>query len=137
MTDLGDGLTLEIHAGEGYRMVMRGNINVCIDNSVETAFNVKCREQAGDVKGKAVAWIGGGMCIGPRLFDGAVQTVYEILPALKTFCPEGVQFVPGDWRNTLTGKFDVIVYDIGGEVPREELAKFLAAGGLILPLEAP
>ena len=136
MTDLGDGLTLEIHNGEGYRMVMRGNINICIDNSVETEFNSMCREQAGDVKGKTVAWIGGGLCIGPRLFDGAVQTVYEILPALKTFCPEGVTFVPGDWRDTLTGKYDVIIYDLGGDVPREHLAKHLTPGGIVLPKEA-
>jgi hypothetical protein len=109
MIELGDGLTLKIHAGEGYRMVMRGNINICIDNNRETAFNAMCREQAGDVTGKTVAWIGGGMCIGPRLFAGAKQTVYEILPALKQFCPDGVKFIPGDWRDTISGKYDVIV----------------------------
>jgi hypothetical protein len=135
MIELGDGLTLQIHGGEGYRMVMRGNTNICIDNRREVAFNAMCREQAGDVKGKTVAWIGGGMCIGPRLFDGAKQTVYEILPALKQFCPEGVKFIPGDWRDTISGKYDIVIFDLGGEVPRETLAEFLAPGGVILPKE--
>ena len=135
MTDLGDGLTLEIHNGERCRMVMLGTINICIESESEIDRYKTLREETGDLASKSVAWIGGGMCIGPRLFDGAKQTVYEILPALKQFCPEGVKFIPGDWRDTISGHYDVIVYDLGGDVPRETLAEFLAPGGVILPKE--
>ena len=85
--------------------------------------------------GASVAWIGGGFCIGPRLSMGRKQTVYEIEPALREFCPEGVEFVPGDWRDTISGKYDVIVFDLGGDVPRETLAKYLNPGGVLLPKE--
>ena len=85
--------------------------------------------------GKTVAWIGGGLCIGPRLFAIAdcKQTVYEIEPALYEFCPDRVLFIPGDWKDTIKGKYDLIIYDLGGEVPRETLAKYLNPGGKILP----
>lgn len=87
--------------------------------------------------GKSVAWIGGGLCIGPRLFaiGDCGQAVYEIEPALEEFCPKGVTFIPGDWRDTISGRFDVVIFDLGGEVPREELAKFLTPSGCILPRE--
>ena len=90
---------------------------------------------ASPIEGKSVAWIGGGLCIGPRLFAIASckQTVYEIEPALAEFCPEDVKFVPGDWKDTINGSYDVIVYDLGGDVPREVLAKHLNPGGVILP----
>jgi len=84
----------------------------------------------------SIAWIGGGFCIGPRLvvaLCGADQIVYEIEPALAEFCPKGATFIPGDYRTTLTGKYDVIVYDLGGEVP--DLTAHLNPGGMILPKE--
>jgi protein-L-isoaspartate O-methyltransferase len=31
------------------------------------------------------------------------------------------------------GTYDIIIYDLGGEVPRETLAKHLNPGGKILP----
>jgi hypothetical protein len=90
---------------------------------------------ASPLTGKTVAWIGGGFCIGPRLFSIASckQTVYEIEPALERFCPDGITFIPGDWRDNLTGKFDVIVYDLGGPIPYDILAQHLNPGGIILP----
>ena len=90
---------------------------------------------AGRLDGKAVAWIGGGFCIGPRVFAIAdcSQTVYEIEPSLQEFCPKGIEFIPGDWKDTIKGKYDVIIFDLGGEVPRADLAKNLNAGGIILP----
>lgn len=93
--------------------------------------------EAGPLAGKSVAWIGGGFCVGPRVFAIAdcKQTVYEIEPALAEFCPEGVEFVPGDYRDTMRGTYDVIVYDLGGDVPREFLSKHLNDGGVILPKE--
>jgi hypothetical protein len=93
--------------------------------------------EAGPLVGKAVAWIGGGLCIGPRVFMVAqpTQTVYEVEPALREFCPPGAAFACGDWRDTLKAKYDVIVYDLGGEVPYAELSKFLREGGKILPEE--
>jgi hypothetical protein len=47
-----------------------------------------------------------------------------------------VSFVPGDWRDMIDGLFDVIVYDLGGDVPRETLSQHLNRGGIILPNEA-
>lgn len=92
---------------------------------------------AAQPRGKSIAWIGGGVCHGPRLFAIADcrQTVYEIEPALKEFCPEGVEFVAGDWEDNIHGKYDVIVFDLGGDVPRETLLKHLNEGGKLLPLE--
>jgi len=85
--------------------------------------------------GKSVAWIGGGFCIGPRVFAIAdcTQTVYEIEPALREFCPEGVEFISGDYRETMRGNYDVIVYDLGGDTPRKFLERHLNPGGKILP----
>ena len=116
-------------------MVMRGNINICIDNDREVAFNKSCLDSVGDPNGKSVAWIGGGFCIGPRLFATANcrQVVFEIEPSLREFCPEGVEFIPGDYRETMTGKYDVIIFDLGGDVPRDLLTKHLSDGGKILP----
>lgn len=86
---------------------------------------------------KTVAWIGGGLCIGPRLFamTGCVQDVYEIEPALREFCPEGVAFAAGDYRETMRGSYDVIVYDLGGVVPRDFLTRYLTPNGILLPKE--
>jgi len=87
------------------------------------------------LKGKSVAWIGGGLCVGPRLFAIADchQIVYEIEPALAEFCPVGVEFIPGDYRETMRGNYDVIVYDLGGDTPRKFLERHLNPGGKILP----
>jgi hypothetical protein len=35
----------------------------------------------------------------------------------------------------MRGTYDVIVYDLGGDVPREFLSEHLNAGGIILPKE--
>jgi len=82
----------------------------------------------------AVAHIGGGLCLLTQMMGPAYEhVVYEIGEELREFCPDGVTFIPGDWRDTISGKYDVVIYDLGGEVPRETLAKFLAPGGVILP----
>lgn len=90
---------------------------------------------AAPLKGKTVAWIGGGFCIGPRLFTIAdcQQTVYEIEPTLAEFCPKGITFVVGDYQDTLKGQFDVIVYDWNWDIPYDHLSKHLNPGGVILP----
>lgn len=90
---------------------------------------------AGPLTGKSVAWIGGGFCYGPRCFSIAdcKQTVYEIEPDLAEFCPEGIEFIPGDWSDTLRGEYDVVIFDLGGDVPRERLMRHLTPGGVILP----
>lgn len=120
---------------DGLNRIWRGAGLVCDDSPEQHAVAVKYAIAAAPLAGKSVAWIGGGLCVGPRLFAIAdcTQTVYEIEPALFEFCPSGVTFIGGDWRDTITGKFDVIVYDLGGDTPKEELAKFLNLGGKILP----
>ena len=124
------------HVGGGHRLLMWGNACVSDDGEGTLARCASWAISLGNLQGKTVAWIGGGFCIGPRLFAIAdcKQTVYEIEPALREFCPEGVEFVAGDYRDTLTGLFDVIVYDLGGEVPRETLSRHINPGGKILPL---
>ena len=105
------------------------------DDQVAKIARYVAQFQAGTL---SVAWIGGGLCIGPGIvaFSGITQTVYEIRPYLREFCPEGVTFIPGDWRDTISGKFDVIVYDLGGDVPYVTLAQYLTPSGLVLPKEA-
>jgi len=94
---------------------------------------------AGNLEGKSVAWIGGGFCIGPRVFaiSGCTQDVYEIEPSLSEFCPQDVTFIPGDYRDTMRGRYDVIVFDLGGEIPVEFLSRHLKPGGRIIPTVEP
>jgi hypothetical protein len=123
--------------GQSFRVLLRGNVSVDCESDSEVANRTRWVLAIGPQKGKSVAWIGGGFCIGPQLllYGGAKQTVFEIEPSLREFCPEGVEFVPGDWRDTISGRFDVICYDLGGDVPRETLLKHLKPGGVILPKE--
>lgn len=130
-------LVVTTHSGQGYSMVLRGGTLVCDDSPDTHSRIAKLALAAAPLKGKSVAWIGGGLCVGPRLFAIAdcVQTVYEIEPRLVEFCPSDVRFVTGDWRDSISGKFDVIVYDLGGDVPHDLLAKFLNSGGKVIPCE--
>ena len=84
----------------------------------------------------SVAHIGGGLCLLARMMGpGYDHTVFEIEPSLREFSPRGVTFIPGDWRDTISGTFDIVIYDLGGEVPRGTLLKHLNDGGVILPKE--
>ena len=135
--EVSDDLVLTDHAGGGFHVVYRGAACVCDDGEATYIRAAHFAIDAGMLTGKSVAWIGGGLCVGPRLFAIAdcEQTVYEIESALAEFCPDGVRFVSGDWRDTISGEFDVIVYDLGDETPRDELTRFLNRGGIILPLK--
>jgi hypothetical protein len=121
----------------GYSQILSRDGLIAADDQECYAQSTRFALSAAPLNGKLIAWIGGGLCIGPRLFALAEceQVVYEIEPLLAEFCPKGVKFIPGDWRDTISGTYDVIVYDLGGEVPRETLANFLAPGGVILPKE--
>ena len=129
-----NSLVVTIHDGRKHRIVCRGGVHLCDDGPDTHARAAQFAIDAGNLQGKIVAWIGGGMCIGPKVFlsAGCKQTVYEIESALAEFCPRGVTFVPGDWQATISGTFDVIVYDLGGDVPRETLERHLGSGGIIL-----
>lgn len=122
---------------DGYRRVFRGAGLICDDSPDTYARAARFATDAGPLDGCTVAWIGGGLCVGPTLFamSKCAQTIYECEPALAEFAPADARFVPGDWRDTISGQFDVIVYDLGEEVPRLMLQKFLAPGGTILPKE--
>ena len=85
------------------------------------------------IRNGTVAHIGGGFCtmariMGPRF----VHDIYEIEREFKQFIPEGAAFIEGDWRDTLIGTYDLILYDLGGIVP-EILKNYLNPNGLILP----
>lgn len=133
-----DDLEVRIHAGEGHRLVFRGDVPLCDDgpNTWERAG----RFAAGMAElgpRKTVAIIGGGFSIIPRVLRIArhTMTVYEIEGKLERFCPNYATFIPGDWRTTLTGRYDVIVYDIGDTPDRATLEAHLNPGGLLLGLE--
>ena len=132
----GMGVTI-IHEGPITRVIKDG-VQIASDELGDLGYfagNLLAIREAGIHSG-SVAHIGGGLCCLARMMGPAYQhTVYEIEPALEEFCPEGVTFIPGDWRDTISGKYDVIVYDLGGEVPREELSGHLNPGGRILPPE--
>ena len=127
---------LTIHCDNpGSRFVRKGAVYLCGEDDSSYALAARFAIAAETLTDKTVAWIGGGLCVGPRLFavSSCKQTVYEIEQSLDEFCPEGVTFVGGDWRDTFAGKYDVIVFDIGGDVPRETLSRHLNPGGKILP----
>ena len=127
---------LWIDDSPGYPVVFTAELGSIADEGPgQMAFTSQCQLETSPLTGKTVAWIGGGTCLGPRIFaeSGCVQTVYEIEPTLAEFCPSGVAFVPGDWRATISGKFDVVIYDLGGDVPYDALAAHLNNGGKILP----
>ena len=127
---------LSVDDAYGYTQILCNGDVIDSDSQDELVRSAKFALDA-QPRGKSVAWIGGGICHGPRLFAIAdcKQTVYEIEPALAEFCPEGVTFIPGDYRDTLTGTYDVIIYDLGGAVPVELLSRHLKRGGVILPKE--
>ena len=115
------------------RWIYRGEVCICNEED-DYSRAIPFLLAAGSLRQKRVAWIGGGFCIGPRAFAVANcdQTVFEQEPALEEFCPDGVRFVPGPWRDTIQGLFDVIIYDVGGEIPRDELDKYLKPEGAVL-----
>ena len=121
----------------GARFIKRGGVYLCGEDLDTFARAARFAIDVGPLTGRTVAWIGGGLCVGPRVFAIAscVQVVYEIEQSFAEFCPGGVKFIGGDWRDTIGGRFDVIIYDLGGDVPRESLTPHLNPGGIILPIE--
>lgn len=132
-----NSLVLDNQRGIGYRIVSRGGLVVCDDGDDTYSRAAKFAVDARNLRNKAVAWIGGGLCVGPRVFriSPCAQTVYEMEPALAEFCPNDCTFVPGDWRVTLTGTYDIIVYDLGDKPDMDLLNLHLNPGGLILGVE--
>lgn len=132
-----DSLRVETQPN-GERRLFRGIRPITDDGdgllATEARYALKIREFK--PRGCSVAIIGGGFGILPRLlWKDYTITVHEIEPRLDRFTPNWCNFIPGDWRATITGTYDVIVYDLGGDVPREELQPHLNPGGIILPLE--
>jgi hypothetical protein len=132
--EVDDSLRLVIHAGDGHRVVMRGERGVADDGDFTWARSARFAASV-PPSAHTIAVIGGGLCVLPRLLRWASVTVYEIEPALRRFCPNGVVFVPGDWKNTLSGPYDVIVYDVGDTPDRSLLEQHLARGGVLLGVE--
>ena len=121
---------------QGFRHVILGNTTIASNTDDQVAAMAR-HVMAMPARPTTVAWIGGGLCIGPRIARGKVrdrQDVYELRPALERFCPAYATFIPGDWHATLTGQYDVIVYDLGEltDNDRERLTTHLAAGGVLL-----
>jgi len=121
----------------GNQFIKRGGVYLCGDDPDAKVRAFDFAIAAGDLTGKSVAWIGGGMCVGPRLFavQNCTQTVFEIEPALGEFCPQGVAFIPGDWHTALTGRFDLIIWDIDDDPPYGLLNPHLNRGGKVIPVD--
>src|SRR5689334_11927214 len=94
-----NGLKLVDHADGHTELVYRGEKLVATAGDDDLCRVAGFMLRAGPLPGKTVAWLGGGLCLGPRLFAtaGCKQTVYEIEPALAEFCPQSITFVPGDY----------------------------------------
>lgn len=83
-----------------------------------------------------VAHIGGGLAWLPKMLLGFkyAQIIYErensVADLIESFeLPFTV--VRGDWRDTLAGKYDIIVCDLYEHVTREELTPFLRPKGTL------
>ena len=130
---MGACMGVTIDSSNSFRVAFNATGSIAAEEPSEYAFLITCALACAPIMGKQIAWIGGGFCIGPRLFIGAKSTVFEIEPDLREFCPEGVEFVAGDWRDTISGKFDIVIFHLGGDVPYFVLEKHLNPGGVILP----
>jgi hypothetical protein len=121
---------------QGFRHVLCGQTTIASDTDDQVAAMAR-HVMAMPARPTSVAWIGAGLCIGPRIARGRVrdrQDVYEIREALGRFCPNYATFILGDWHDTLTGQYDVIVYDLAdlSNNDRDRLTMHLAAGGVLL-----
>jgi hypothetical protein len=121
----------------GNRIITREGIVLSDDSRGTYARAARYAIATGFLVGKVIAWIGGGLCVGPRLFATSKvrQTIFEANPSFAEFCPPGLNFVPGDWRVNIVnnaGPYDVIVYDLRDTIPTAELTPYLTPTGIIL-----
>ena len=91
--------------------------------------------------GSSVAHLGGGMGLLPKMLMGRgfEQEVFEIDDAIAKWLLEGVPGTHstihvGDWRETLVGSYEIIVYDIDAPVDMDSLRKHLNPDGHIFTL---
>jgi hypothetical protein len=132
-----DDSLVERRHPEGHRVLMRGDRSIASDGEADLARAARFAIDLKVARGAAVAIIGGGLCVLPRVLRGRgyTQHVYEIEPALDRYCPDYATFIPGDYRTTLTGLYDAIVYDLGDPADTALLNAHLNPGGLLLGVE--
>lgn len=113
--EVDNSLVEKIHDGMGYRMVFRGTTPLCDDSPTAYERASRFAMIVQPRVGQTVAWLGGGLGVGPKLFAlfGCSQTIYEAEAALSTYVDGVGQFIPGLWQDTLTGNFDAIICDTG------------------------
>jgi len=129
--EVDDSLRLLVHDGGRFRMVMRGDCCIASDGDGDWA---RCARLAAEVpRGtETLAIIGGGLGVLAKLLQWVPSiTVYEIEPSLEQFVG-GSKFVAGDWRETLEGKYDVLVYDLGEHPNRKEMNRLTSSCSLLL-----
>lgn len=137
-TEVTKKLEVRRHAGEGFRIVFKGEQPICGESSSDVAreagFLRQLRE-AGRHDG-SVAIVGAGLSILAWLLGPAYKiTQFEMEPELEQFAPSWSRWVSGDWQSTLDGTFDIIVYDIGDRPPEGRLEQHLVPGGLLLGVD--
>lgn len=117
---------------QGVRHLIVGNTVEATESLDQWGVLAKCVAQF-PARPNTVAWIGGGFCLGPRIARGRVkdaQHVYEKRSQMQRFCPNYATFILGDYKTTITGTYDVIVYDDGTTPPDMTVINVhLAPGG--------
>lgn len=110
---------LWVDDSNGYRMAFSEGVCIAAEDDAEMAACARWRLRI--ASNSKVAIIGGGFCVLPRLLTDCAVTVYEVEAELQQFCPTTCEFIVGDWNETLTIKYDVIVYDTG--TPLDDASK--------------
>ena len=128
-TVVDNSLRLTTHGGQGHRMVVRGVVTIASESNDDWA---RCAKIAVHIPrdGRRIALIGGGMCVLPRIAQVPMD-IYELEPALARFVPPGCTFIPGDYRDTIQGPYDVLIFDLG-EAPDILVLRRHCPTGLIL-----
>ena len=124
---------------DGSRAIYRGAANIALENDYEIASMAKAalRIRAAFPSGGAVAVLGGGFCILPRLLGLTPYriTIFEINEVLERYVPAGCHFILGRWQDTLVDRYDVIIHDTGEDLTEREgamLAEHLIEGGQVI-----
>lgn len=100
---------------DGSRSAWKGNINIAREGAGDSEKYVRWLLQLRDagIHSGRVAHIGGGFCVMARLMGPAYEHfIYEIEPDFAQFAPPEATFVLGDYKDTFTGNFDVVIHDV-------------------------
>lgn len=126
-----DDSLVEERLVDGWLQIRRG-AEILISQSAEVVGRVaiaalQIRDSFPD--GCSVALLGSGVCLLARLLPGQYRIdAYDNVPEFEHYAVDaGARFVLGDWRQTLSGQYDVIVNDTEGPLSDSDSATLAAA----------